>query len=1251
MNRTFRATTPVAVFSFCAATLAVSAAFLLLDRPAFAQEPPPVAAQPATATGTVRGQATWDERYLYVVLTVDDPDVLGTNRLPLSEPQKDDSVAVYVQTGAAKGDTPDQNTHAMLVSAAGGFTFLEGSAGTKAFAPKPIYSIKYGSTVLGTLNRSDDTDQGYTVELAIPWKELGVAEGSVTAGMPFSINLVVRDRSGKSFSSLAPNVKSESDIFAPDRWVPLILAASESADIPAEGVFAPPVPKKNKQSVAPLIDGILKVAGEWPAAGKLSFASPVTTSATVAVPKEAPKPVAVVPVDNTPPALTLTADTVKGLEPLVFARYVLDFQGDGRKITPFQGTFDTRTGRFLLADEPLTGTGPWFSSDRASWHRGLLYEMRRNGVDAALISLGGPDAPTGKGDGKALYVLAEALREMTQDGLPTPTVALELNTAQLTTDGKPLDVSTPEGQARLYATVRRFFAVVPASFRSRVTLPVAAGGVPVYPVFFSGAGLIGTEGAGWTDALRKAFAEEFGNASGGATLVFIGGTGFDAAKSPGLIAGGVPLAQGGVGVSGVLPVFVVQPGIESGEKLTARKNGDVYKAAWEAALAAKPKWYILDSWNDFLRGTELVGSRQYGTRFLDLTRIYTIQTGKLDGIDLRWRTSDVPRRLRVGQTTPITVTVQNGGGTALRPEDGYALSYRWKQGETVVAEAPLRNRLREPFLPTQTKSYLLGLTSLMLDGSGKLAPLLPGDYSLEIDFIKLKDGADILGAGDYLAESGIAPLVVPVSLYADDRQYAIFEETTTPALLQAGASYPLSVKVRYMGPDDLPTGSAAITWQLVTMDGKSTVATGSTPIPQVLPSGVAVTVATSLSLNDPSGLPVIPSFPELPEGRGMPGGGYKLRWLLTRTDSTDTVPGELFEQVAVYAGDEEARFPLPEKVPDSVAADSTFTLEVPVINRGMQVWKKGEYVLGSHWYFSDGVEARWKPSLTTPLPKDVAPGEEITVKLLVRAPETDGAYILVPDVARLPDDYLSTRPVSRIGDISPLFMRVTGGRLNFVDLTKVFNVDGIAPEEKPTDGDLDERGGTFPAESFPPDRYGLSAPPESPKTRVATTSESTPRPKKAKPLPAPAYPSGYYADYSPSARRIAFRYGSSEDGAKNAVACAKQTISVPKGNYVGLHLAATATGGQTESVPLLLTYADKSTETVTVSVRDWSEAQSPTGDTIATMTRRKRTPQGDEPKASYLRHVIAPANIAKELVSITLPDNIKVKVFAITLDR
>ncbi|MBC8140543.1 MAG: hypothetical protein H7Y38_03790 [Armatimonadetes bacterium] len=1246
MNRISSAAPRGVASTVFAVTLGVSAviAFLACPIPVNAQEPAPVTVAETAApvapksNGAVRAQATWDSRYLYVLLSVDDPDVQGTNTLPISDPQKDDSVAIYLQTGGAKPDKPDAQTHAMLVSAAGGFTFLAGDADGNLNA-KPVFSIKYGVAVGGTLNRSDDTDTGYTVELAIPWSEVGILAEDVKAGAPFSINVVVRDRGGRSFSANAPGVTAETDVTVPSKWIPLVLGESEGGNAPAGAVFAPPAPTKDKRTVPPTIDGAARVAGEWPGAGKFSFAAP--SSATVVAPKVAPVTVAA-PVDNTPPVLNLSAETLAGLEPLLFARYTLGIQGDGRKITPFAGTFDGRSGAPLLADQPLSGAGSWFSSDRASWHRGLLYEMRRTGVDAALVAVG-----TGTADLKALYVLVETLREMTQDGLPTPKIALELDTTGMGEKDAPLDVSTAAGQAKLYAAVSRFFFIVPPQYRARVTLPVVAGGVPVYPVFFSGTGLAGTEGAGWTNAVRDGFAAQFGAASGGAGLVFVGGAGFDAAKSPGLVAGNVPLLTGGVG-TGTLPIAVVQPGIETAESLVSRKAGETYQKSWETALAAKSKWFVLDSWNDYRRGTEVAASRQYGSRYLDATRIFSVQTGNIEGLDLRWRTNNVPRRMRVGQAVPVIIGVQNGGGTALRPEEGYALAYRWKQDGKTIAEAPLRSRLNEAFLPTQNKSFLVGLTSLFVDGSGKLAPLPPGDYALEIDFVKLKDPAELLGAGAFLSDTGaVSPLVVPVSLYADNRQSAIFESTTTPALLQAGVTYPINVSVRYMGADDLPTGTAALTWQLATVEG-NVVATGSSPVNELLPSGVPVSVPINVTLNDATGLPVSPSFPELPEGRGTPGGGYKLRWLLTRTDSTDAVPGDLIEQVAVYAGDEEIRFPLPETVPDTVVADSRFVLKIPLINRGTTTWKAGEYRIGAHWYFSDGLESRFQPAVSAPLPKNVAPGEEITVSVPVRAPETDGAYIVVPDVYLPPDNYLSTRPVSRIGDIVPIFLRVTGGRLTFVDLTKSLNVDAVAPESAPTDGDANGGGATFPAESFPPDEFGLSAPPEPPKI---APKDADGKVKPFKPGVAPAYPSGYYADFSPSARRIAFRYAPTENGAKNAVSCAGQVIAVSKANYIGIHLAATATGGQTEKVPIILTYADKTTQNITVSVRDWHDAPVPVGDTIAVMTRRTRTSTGDEAKPAYVRHVIAPVDVSKELVSVTFPTNDKVKVFAVTLDK
>jgi hypothetical protein len=60
-------------------------------------------------------------------------------------------------------------------------------------------------------------------------------------------------------------------------------------------------------------------------------------------------------------------------------------------------------------------------------------------------------------------------------------------------------------------------------------------------------------------------------------------------------------------------------------------------------------------------------SRQYGSRYQDETRIYTIQLGGLLKHDLRWLNHDAPRRVRPGDIVQTTVTVQNAGTTVLRP--------------------------------------------------------------------------------------------------------------------------------------------------------------------------------------------------------------------------------------------------------------------------------------------------------------------------------------------------------------------------------------------------------------------------------------------------------------------------------------------------------------------------------------------------------------------------------------------------------
>jgi hypothetical protein len=423
---------------------------------------------------------TWDDDYIYFALQVDDADVIGTNINPLSKPQEDDSVAVYFQTGDARPDAPNADTNAMLVSAASGFTFLQGDNASKAFIPRPLFTIKYAVTVQGTLNRRDDRDNGYTVEIAVPLQALGLDGKKLTAGTSIGINVVGRAREGQpAFSSFAPGVKAESDIDNPSKWTRLVFVNPDgSGGTAGEGILvAPRVNNKLPTATPPLIDGVFR-AGEWPAASRFSFATPGNkpggTGTDVSKPPTAAENAANNTLaeqeaarDATAPRLPLT-NGLTGLERLVFARYTLGYQGDRRKPLGQKGVLSDQ-GRFLLRDEPATGAGPWFTSDRIGWHRAQLTEMRRSGVDVALTEIGGPNGPNDSSDEKALLVLVSALREMNRDQIPAPQLSLFVDTNALVKGGAKIDLATAEGRLVLYNAIRRWMLIVTPDLRARVT--------------------------------------------------------------------------------------------------------------------------------------------------------------------------------------------------------------------------------------------------------------------------------------------------------------------------------------------------------------------------------------------------------------------------------------------------------------------------------------------------------------------------------------------------------------------------------------------------------------------------------------------------------------------------------------------------------------------------------------------------------------------------------------------------------------
>jgi hypothetical protein len=62
----------------------------------------------------------------------------------------------------------------------------------------------------------------------------------------------------------------------------------------------------------------------------------------------------------------------------------------------------------------------------------------------------------------------------------------------------------------------------------------------------------------------------------------------------------------------------------------SRDGGDYYRQCWQAAIASKPDWIIINSFNEWPEGTYIEPSRAYSSLYLDLTREWA---GRFKGAD------------------------------------------------------------------------------------------------------------------------------------------------------------------------------------------------------------------------------------------------------------------------------------------------------------------------------------------------------------------------------------------------------------------------------------------------------------------------------------------------------------------------------------------------------------------------------------------------------------------------------------------
>lgn len=1047
-----------------------------------------------------------DDDYLYLAATVRKPTLQGDRSAPFADVLKDDCLALYA--ASADGKTLVM----MAVSVAGGAQIYRGSnaaglGGFDDFRLAPDGSripFRYYVNHIGDMNRAGG-GESYTVEMALPWIELG---GSPPTGSRMAINVAALSAAGDTTSllSLAPRVQSPADAWKVDLWTDLLLAPAAPQAVGAKRVC----PKVGKR--APNMDGLLD-KDEWPAASEITMveregggATSVAPSLVAARTGSAPKAVAApAPAPNPVPGAPRVADAAAlKLPKMVWSVYLVEWQGDPRKGLPLRST-RAPSGATLVATHPLDGEGPWLSSDSVEMHRRDMVRMRDSGIDALAVRLPLADTDARRLALRGVLALGAAQRwlagrrEMVVPAAPLVDVG----------SGAAVNLTDPAEQARVVDIVRAFATRLPRLGRAHV--PVA--GAPtasVLPIFLAG----GIAPGSLTKAAAQALREAVWRATGCDTVLCAAADAGDGATA---------LLPGPDGTTAAGPITVARMRPEA----LGEAGIDGFRTAWRSQAQGRAHWILLESWNDFEAGTAVAPTLEFGAALLDATAAWARAWHGPQGLRAEALQTTAPATVGAGALALLDITLRNSGSVAITAAN-HRLATRWIGPNDQAASAAETAPIPADIDPFQSRPQRLAVR----------APAGAGEWRLEV---ALQPSAG--------ASTSVPIAVLPITVTSDKALRPTLLWTDLPAALEAGAATSVRAVLRNDGPEAWPAGT--VVRARMGMNGPggrvdSGLADASATLPAAVPAGAATEVTVLLATVTPVGRAA-------PTDDGMALQCPTVWWEVgagqAATATTDA------DAVGIVDADVGAVF-MNDYTPEQLPAAKRLMVPIGVRNAGAQTWRRDAVRLGYHWYYQDGVEALWEGE-TTPLPQDLAPGEQLPDLLAaVTAPPNDGSYWLVWDV-KVGDTWQSTLPSARPYDIRVHPVTVIMGKLWMAEL----------PLGPPSPG-----GKRRPAKPARP--MELVCPPFAGPTVAADT------------LWLPSAGSGLS-----SSRAIAFRWPGSAPGMGDAVPFAGQRVEPanaaqsPAGTVI--HLLASATKpGLTATVTLV--FSDKSEQLISFPIGDGS---------------------------------------------------------------
>lgn len=999
---------------------------------------PPLVANPAQSTVRVECHTAFDDLYFYVGANVQKNTLRGTVSGAFQDPRGDD--CVLVQLAGAAEDGKEKRVE-MAVGVAQAAQLFRGASreplkGFEDFLTDPDGTrvpFKYQVRLRGQLNGPASPDNGFTVELAIPWVELG---GPPRPGAVFHFNVAVlaADDPTRVVASLSPEVTGEADLEQVERWSRIVFTDAPVSSVPgAPGA----VVCSRVYTAKPLIDGVL-AEGEWSRVTALQFEGrgtrrPTMLGSTASARARAPvtlRPARPVGRLLAPPS-TIPGSR-KSRQPwprLVFARYRVDYQCDTRKNLPLRAVA-MPSGQTLIATHPMDGTGPWFSYDRIDWHRIQMTRMREAHVDVAAVTF----RPDRQGR-LALTALTAALSALDTNRADHPRVCLWLNAEDL----QP----AAEAPRRALQALDDFLRCVPARYRLMVSL-LESNGPGAAPVVV----LSGTENAD----LEACIGALRGHAANPIVLT----SGVETATADGYIpdASQEGYASARQGALHIGALYAGSLGRQPTEHPLARRSPTDYRASWRRALADAPDWVFIESWNDHTAGSEITPTVEYGLEYLDITAAHVIRFLSRGAFGGSIVAHNVPAQTVGGSTLGIRLTLRNHGTNVWTPEDTVVV-FSWQGGPSippipvpsaVSAGEFLEMNVRLP-LPREEGTRRCTVSLRRVDKRRGLRP--PGPLT-----------AAELGSFE-------TRVVAPASEMAG----SVLTTTLTRAM-ESQSTYPVSVVLRNEGAATWMRNTTFVTARLLEQrDDQADVtltdmADASVPLPEDVPPGSEYSVTVPITIARADGSPFRHSSDDSPR--------YFIRFDLDAVGEAPlTIPLDIRE-VELVETDPGVTF-FNDYTPSRIPAGRRIPIPIGVRNRGSQTWLKDQVAVGYHWYFLDGTEAVWEDEVS-PLRMDVPPGAEVgDIGAFLTAPPNDGAYWLVWDL-RIGDTWASTLIGVRAYETRVALVQVIGGRLHFVDLAPVANIRAAAVNAPGVRGQFDEEERAFPAELTPPFAVNLPVP-------------------------------------------------------------------------------------------------------------------------------------------------------------------------------